>query len=245
MATEERVKFTKLIVSEVVAFMFAMVLSWSLTYLVIGALYLFASNEIATGKKFLVNQAFEEWLFTFIVFLSLLIIYLWRFGYYKEQINEWKSKDESYSIVKLISIGIGIGLVTFALLELYELIFVKLYGESYFPPDFWLEHKNSPFWQRGLTFLTLTVFSSICYELFFRQMIFGNILREGFTKTAYLFSVLIFCLSGFVTKYLLFIVLMGFILAFLYQKTRSVILPITAQITLSSCLYYSIIFGNL
>lgn len=242
MSVTSRTEFIRTMTWESTALIFSLFLLWTLDFIAVALIYFFASPETDLANNFFISQAFEDWLFSTNLQLSLLIVFLWRYVDYKEKIENWKSEGERFSFKLLLLVGIGAGLIIVAYSYLHDFAVSGLLGNSFLPPDPWLAYKDSPLWERILLFTTGVFIAPVCEELFHREMIFGNILRSGFVKTGYVFSAIVFAVLHFNFPYLLLYFIDGLFLAFLYQKTRSILPCIVAHMTINILAHSFLIF---
>ncbi len=85
-----------------------------------------------------------------------------------------------------------------------------------------------------LAIVSIVLFGPILEELVFRRVLFGSLNQTTNFFFATAISALVFALIHFDFTHLLLYFTTGFILAFLYQKTKSIITPIIAHICLNS-----------
>ncbi len=81
--------------------------------------------------------------------------------------------------------------------------------------------------------IVISIIGPILEEIVFRLVIFGVLYKRFNFWFAALFSSLIFAVTHFDFDHLLIYTAMGFVFAFLYAKTKRIIVPIVAHISLN------------
>ncbi|MGM9986886.1 MAG: lysostaphin resistance A-like protein [Bacillaceae bacterium] len=151
----------------------------------------------------------------------------------KNEIKNWKSmRTDSLTITSFISWGIGgffLALFSQYIAGIIELFVLKIDPGSENTQDLVRIAKLSP------AFIIVTcIVGPILEELVFRKVIFGTIYNRTNFIIAGLLSSLIFAVVHFDFTHLLVYTAMGFTFAFLYVRTKTILIPIFVHAAMNS-----------
>jgi membrane protease YdiL (CAAX protease family) len=230
-SAKTRIKFTRAVVAELGALLILLLIAFGLSILV---LIPFFFGELSENESLIISQGFESILVIIILQISYLLVFFWRYRDYKEKIGLWESAGKKYPWFALLGLGVVAGLAVWTFNYLHDLVVVNFLSNNVSIENPWFALENIPKTYRIIFYLVGISAIPVCEELFFRRMMFGNILRRGFTKTAYVFSVLIFAFFHLDFPNILIYLVYGFVFALLYHQTRSLVPSITAHIVLNA-----------
>ena len=241
--TESNSKLLKIIATEIIW----LLLSFPFAYFIAVLLISVAVVMNMIFKGIFHYSLFNEINYTFLAAfpcqsISILLISFWRRKKVAWQILEWKKSSSQTSIIKKQVLGFSVALILIVLVYLNTIIVYQLFGENEILKIRWefIQYLNLP--EKLYILFIGGVIAPIAEELYFRELMFGNFIREGFTKTAYIFTCIVFAAVHLDIFNLIGYSLYGIGLAFLYQKTRSLISPITAHITINLILISLMLF---
>ena len=230
-SAKTRIKFTRAVVGEFGALLILLLIAFGLSILI---LIPFFFGELSENESLIISEGFESILFIIILQISYLLVFFWRYRDYKEKIGSWESGGKKYPWFALLGSGVVAGLAVWTFNYLHDLAVVNFLSNNNSIENPLYDLENIPKTYRIISYLVGISVIPVCEELFFRRMMFGNILRRGFTKTAYVFSVLIFAVFHLDFPNILIYLVYGFVFALLYHQTRSLVPSITAHIVLNS-----------
>ncbi len=221
-----------LIIKEFVYVILNLVLFFVITVVILITSFFFSKNDYEIEST-INGKGFENWLFITIFQIVILGIAVWRIYKNREEIKQWKSEKRNFSLFYLVSIGVlsGIGIWIFGYLQ--NIAVYNLFGDLISTSYPWAKFISYPLNEKILLFITGVLLIPITEELFFREMMFGNFLRNGFPKIGFIFSCCIFAVYHFDFVNILTYLVYGAVFAFLYQKTRSILTSIIAHFILN------------